>query len=243
LSSSAAVALAILVGTIDPAVITLFSTIRAFVTSRSLASRIYRRYALLMGLLCAFLFFNVVPNLVPGPFITVYNALGPIVLVAWLDATIPIARRSDPRLSDPLGWGKVRIFVWPAVLLTQILTAYFSLTGTTSAVSIFVFLAGLVVLAPPALTVFVEAKRSRDPVFRRSLIWLSLFILAEFAQIFLFITVSGSAFDLSNSDLSFWLNYSSSSWPSAAAVVVAFYFLYRATGSLVYVNKLSVTSG
>ena len=239
MSSDLELALGLAVGTAIPAAILTYSTYKALEIRKSLAAPIYRRHALWMGLVCGVLAFNVVPNLAQGPYIVVYNAIGPVVILAWLDASIPVARRSDPFLKSPLKWEKVRLFVWPTVVVTQVLNSYLSVFDNGSTIQGPVFLVSLVAIAPPVITVIVEARRARDPVFRKSLGLVGLFLVGEFVQTLAFILVQGSWLDVSSSDIGYWVNYSWGSWPSAVIIMFACYVLYRAAGSLAPISKLA----
>ena|SRR2546422_9258026 len=107
----------------------------AFAIRRALASRDYRRQALWLGVNCIF-WIALFPD--KNIFNNVYNALAvgfyysflPLLLFAWIDASVRVARRSDPLLRNTLHWNKLRWLTWRLLPSRRFLIFYcFSITA------------------------------------------------------------------------------------------------------------------
>jgi hypothetical protein len=222
----------------------LYASYWAFAIRRALVGRIYRNHALWLGILSIIVFFSVLTSLVPqGTSLLLYvlnsgpSTVAPLFLFAFIDSTIPIARRSDPLLRNILHWEKVRILAWSVLALDELLSVYFSITNSFSynGISGFLGLFGIVILViigfPPLL---VGARRSMDPILRRSLKWLGLALLLLLGLFF----VGGleGALNLSAYDMTY--SYGALAW-NAAQIPVG-YALYRSARSLAPVSRLSL---
>ena len=163
----------------------LYSAYWALAIRRVLQTGLYRRQALWLagigiyfGALGGFLTpvltlqLNTLEiNVLGGSFL----AFGSILEFLWIDTTVRIARRSDPRLRDTLRWSKLRYLFWIitifgaagaiALSATQGVSAAGPYGGTLSGTLFF-----------GAIALFLSAKRSGDSVLRRHLTWAALAI-------------------------------------------------------------------
>ncbi|MDA4137175.1 MAG: hypothetical protein OK449_09310 [Thaumarchaeota archaeon] len=214
----------------------VYASYWAFAVRHALVGRTYRSQALWLGVL-TILFILVV--LAPTPtgnglvadFLnnapTVALTLG---LFAFVDSTVPIARRSDPLLRNIIHWEKVRFVAWAVLILVEIVTTFAEIeSNNTSSATVAGLIAVALIGAPPML---VGARRSMDPNLRGSLKWFGLSLL-----FFLGIIVVGvveTRLNLSN-------YYTTSSYgeiPYAAVLILVTYALYRSARSLAPISRL-----
>jgi hypothetical protein len=231
MSGSLGPALLILTEVVDSAAI-IYAAYWGFAIRRALVGRIYRNQALWLGVLSILLFLTV---FVPAPttsdaVIIVLSDL-PIVaftlaFFAFVDSTVPVARRSDPRLRNILHWDKIRFVAWGVLVLVEMLGVYSDImtenTGSNDVVGLFVL---AVIGAPP---MFIAASRSMDRSLRGSLKWLGLTLL--FFLGILLVAVGESAADFSDSTYS--------SVPYGVVLLFIAYALYKSTRSLAPINRL-----
>jgi hypothetical protein len=207
----------------------------AFNIRRALATGLYRRQALwagTMGLyfvalstfLTVALSFNITTlsvNLLGGLLIS----SGFIVLFAWIDSTVRVARRSDPLLRDTLRWSRLRYFI-----------GFVTVGGAVSALITSVN-SGFAYVAPfggallfGAIALLLSATRSGDATLRRHLKWMGLAI----AMLWLASQLTGILFHIfpAGSITSEVITYS--------FVVVGGFCLYRSARSLVPLGHLSL---
>lgn len=155
----------------------------AFAIRRALASRDYRRQALWLGVVCLY-WIAFFPDKNPYNALAVgfYYAFLPVMLFAWIDASVRVARRSDPLLRNTLHWSKLRLVIWAVIALatlSDILLYPANILGNPPS-GILVWLGWV-----PALATFVSgspaillsAIRSKDPTFRKSLKWFGMFLV------------------------------------------------------------------
>jgi hypothetical protein len=163
-----------------------------------------------------------------------------VVIFGWMDATIRVARRSDPLHRNTLRWTKLRYFVF--------IVSFFSLVGSIFSLVYNVgfphgppqsgspsILTGFPLLAPigfalllGGIALLLSARRSKDAILQRHLKWFGIFI------IFLFVTNEAE-----NEILAHELLVSNSSLLQIVTFglfIVAAYFLYRCARSLTPVN-------
>ena len=211
----------------------------AFTVRKVLAGHIYRRQALwvaVAGLYFALFFVFATIAIIFGAssnnfIVTVlgdaFMVLGFIIIFAWIDATIRVARRSDPLHRNTLHWAGFRYFLLVGAffaLLFTVVPAPFEPSSSS-------ILEGSTLLAPLAgallfggLTLLVSARRARDAILRRHLKWFGIYI------VFLFVTnraegeVLSRPFLLSNSILLEIITY--------ALFIVSAYFLFKCARSL-----------
>jgi len=216
----------------------IYAAYWAFAIRRALVSRIYRNQALWLGVL-GIVFFLVVVTPTPTGNDLVSDVLNnaPTValtlgFLAFVDSTVPIAKRSDPLLRNILNWEKVRVLAWAVLILVEILGVYGEIeSNNTSSSSVAGLLAVALIGAPPML---IGARRSMDPNLRRSLKWFGLALL--FFLGILFVGVVESRLNLST-------YYTTSSYgeiPYAAVLILVAYALYRSIRSLAPINRLSL---
>src|SRR2546426_3659061 len=160
----------------------------AFAIRRALASRDYRRQALWLGVNCIF-WIAVFPD--KNIFNNVYNALAvgfyysflPVLLFAWIDASVRVARRSDPLLRNTLHWNKLRWLIWAIIAFATIsnFLLFFDnlLTGIppSGILAWLGWVPSLATLLSGCPAILLSAIRSKDPTFRRSLKWFGMFLV------------------------------------------------------------------
>jgi len=218
------------------AVAIIYAAYWAFAIRRALVGRIYRNQALWLGVLTIlFVLLVVAPtptgNGLAADFLnnapTVALTLG---FLAFVDSTVPIARRSDPLLRNIIHWEKVRVVAWAVLILVEILTTYSEIeSNNTSSATVAGLIAVALIGAPPML---IGARRSMDPNLRGSLKWFALSLL-----FFLGIILVGVV----ETKLNLSTYYTTSSYgqiPYAAVLILVAYALYRSIRSLEPINRL-----
>jgi len=207
---------------------------------RALRVRAYSRQALIVGtfsLYGTFLFvlFYLVyffsPDLLNSPLGTFQEALYlvlPPFMLAWIDSSIRVGRKTDPLLRDPLRWSKVRYVVWP-VLLVSLIGFYHQ--GGLNGAGIFSF----VILGFSIGPVLLAASWSGDRYYRRSLEWFGFAVAMLVVQNLGFNTMvpnlgTGIVYTVSGFAWSFIANL--------VVVPVMFYGIYKCARSLVPLNRL-----
>lgn len=255
-SDSLGLALAIVFDDIVPAGIALYAAFWAFSIRRALGGRIYRNYALSLGVMCvilglvAFGLLNLLPSTGSTTAMVASNIVyfaSISVIFAFMDSAIRVARRSDPLLRSVLRWEKLRFVVWGDIGLMVVASAYLvvdpsvltsSFAGfyvnvpASAQYSDFSSFLGIVssffplVVGAPAL--LIGAERSRDPVLRGSFKWVGVVLLLILATFFegLFL---GPVTNPSGPISAFL---------SAVIGIPASYALYRSARSLAPINRL-----
>jgi hypothetical protein len=207
----------------------------AFIIRKALATGLYRRQALwagTMGLyfvaLSTFLTIALSFNLTTLSVNTLGGLLissGFIVIFAWIDSTVRVARRSDPLLRDTLRWSRLRYFI-----------GFFTLGGAGSAL-ITSINSGFSLVAPfggaiffGAIALLISATRSGDMTLRSHLKWMGLtiamlWLASQLTGILLHIFPAGS---LTSEAITYSL------------VAVGGFCLYRSARSLVPLGHLLV---
>jgi len=153
----------------------------AFDIRRALVGRIYRSQVLWLGVVSMVLFAAVVPTPTTNSVTIIILSNLPVialalVLFAFVDSTVPVARRSDPLLRNILHWGRVRFAAWTALVLVEIYGAYGEITSSNTGSTVVLGLLLLTVIgAPPML---IGARRSTSPNLRGTLKWFGLGLLA-----------------------------------------------------------------
>ncbi|HVH14427.1 MAG TPA: hypothetical protein VNA15_01740 [Candidatus Angelobacter sp.] len=207
----------------------------AFIIRKALATGLYRRQALwagTMGLyfvalstfLTVALSFNLTTlavNLLGGLLIS----SGFIVIFAWIDSTVRVARRSDPLLRDTLRWSHLRYFIGLVTVGGSVSALITSINSGFSYVAPF---GGAILFG--AIALLLSAKRSGDAALRRHLKWMGLGI----AMLWLASQLTGILFDIfpAGSLTAEAITYS--------AVVVGGFCLYRSARSLAPLGHLSL---
>lgn len=187
-----------------------YSAYRAFTIRKVLFVRLYRNQALwvgtygvywtlifiALGILDELYFQNPVavtnyPSLAFILFAGLY--IGLILGFLWIDATMVVARRSDPLRRDTLRWTKLRFALWPAILVGMLVGLLFvgpriiatstgdplaEITAFYEANSIvFILIAGTSV---PAL--ILAGLRTKDILLRKQVTALGLYVVVLLAQ-------------------------------------------------------------
>jgi hypothetical protein len=246
LSDSLGFVSAVVVSEIVPGAIALYAAYWAFSVRKALAGRMYKRHAFFLGVLCVivsmvgFLTYSTTP--VINDLLTVFYSGVFIFLFAFIDSTVPLARRSDPLLRSVLRWDKLRIALWIDTGALVVMNAFSSAeySGSTPGqvgflLNILWFVFAAVLFGVSAAALVIGARRSRDPLFQRNLKWLGLVLIVVLLE-FVYDTVSASLFpNLSQFDF----YYSYYALPTGLLAIVASYFLYRSARSLAPISFLA----
>src|SRR6266566_1329814 len=153
----------------------------AFIIRKALVTGLYRKQALWAGTMGLYLVslstfltialsFNLTTlsvNILGGLLIS----SGFIVLFAWIDSTVRVARRSDPLLRDTLRWSRLRYFI-------GFVTVFGAISALLTSIN-----SGFALVAPfggalffGAIALLISARRSGDTTLRRHLKWMGLAI-------------------------------------------------------------------
>src|SRR3989442_7524747 len=156
-----------------------YATYWAFTIRRVLVHRLYRRQATWVGRMGVYfvalssfltlaistgvssLYVNVVGGLLIGS--------GFIVIFAWMDSTIRVARLSDPLFRDTLRWSKLRYFLGFGTVGGAIASV---ISATMSGFSQVAPFGGALFLG--AFALLLSASRSGDITLRKHLTWTGL---------------------------------------------------------------------
>ena len=207
----------------------------AFIIRKALATGLYRKQALWAGTMGLYfvalstfltiaLSFNLTAlsvNILGGLLIS----SGFVVLFAWIDSTVRVARRSDPLLRDTLRWSRLRYFIGLVTLFGAISAV---LTSINSGFALVAPFGGALFFG--AIALLISARRSGDTTLRRHLKWMGLAI----AMLWLASQLSGVLFRIfpAGSLASEAITYS--------LVAVGGFCLYRSARSLVPLGHLSL---
>jgi hypothetical protein len=237
MSDSLGFALVIFFGNILPAAILLYAAYWAFAIRRALVSHIYRSQALWLGAICIYLAASGplgIPsnNPIVSIAMTVSVGLAFLFIFAWIDSTIRVARRSDPLLRSPLQWERLRVVLWP-VLVLLIAPSVYPSTSIFPAIGL---LSVLGITGVTTVALLIGAIRSRDSALRGAMKWIGVFLLCELGN-FIF---GGLTTSSSTSGVLTYLDYSFPDVPSAIIVIIGFYALYKSARSLAPINRLSL---
>ena len=226
----------VLLSYIADAAVFAYAAYWAFSIRRAMVSRIYRNQALWLGVLCVIVLSGVVvPSPTTNDAVVIFLSNLPtialaLVLFAFVDSTVPLARRSDPRLRSILHWEKVRIIAWGLLILAVIVGEYGEFTSSnTSSTEVYPLLLLVVIGAPPML---VGARRSMDPNLRGCLKWFGLALVSLIGV--LLVSFAELALNMLSAEP---LNYSQI--PYNAVVLLFGYFLYRSARSLAPINRIT----
>ena len=209
---------------------------------RALRVSVYSRQALVVGLFAIYgtflytLFYVVYflfPDLLNSSAGTLQEALYVLlwpILFAWLDNSNRVGRRTDPLLRDSLRWSKVRLVLWPLLILS-LLSIYPLRTGVSET-----GLFSLVIIEVSVVPVLFAAKRSGDPYYRKSLEWFGFAVAV--------VVVESIGFNTLMLGLGTGIVYSDSGFvwsiiANFAIVPALFYGIYKCARSLVPLNRMS----
>jgi len=241
MSDSLGFALAIVFDEILPAAIMLYAAYWAFAFRRALVGHIYRNHALWLGALC--ILFTLMPvsniqssNGIIATVAGVYPVASILIGFAFIDSTMPIARRSDPLLRSTFHWERVRIAVWGEICALAIYVV-FSEVNPSFASSPIAAILGIPLFSFPfilgAPAILIGARRSKDSVLRASLKWFGVALVMFLATMLVF-AIETLVLGISSSNMSY-------SYPALGFVpttVLAGFALYRSARSLAPMNHL-----
>ncbi|HEV2121116.1 MAG TPA: hypothetical protein VGS11_13570 [Candidatus Bathyarchaeia archaeon] len=207
----------------------------AFIIRRALVRGLYRRQAswvVAMGIyfvaLSSFLtlaiYFNLntlAVNILGGAII----GSGFIIIFAWMDTTIRVARRSDPLSRDTLHWSKLRYFLGLVTLGGALASVIQAISSGFSQVAPY---GGALFIG--ALGLLISARRSGDATLRKHLVWTGL------CTFFLWLA-SQAEMPLSEIQLLTQLNLSQVL--TFAIVAVGAFSLYKSAKSLILLGHIS----
>lgn len=151
-----------------------------------------------------------------------------VVVFAYLDSLVKVARRSDPLLRNIIHWEKTRYIGWAGVALIFVFNAL-SLSPSAGLANLSGELVTILISVPFIIGgagVLVGATRIKDPMLRGNLKWLGLALLVSIVEDILFLLESLAG--LSNYEIyySYW------GLISFVITMVVAYCLYRAARSL-----------
>ncbi len=208
----------------------------AFTIRRFLVHRLYRRqaswvtgmgiYFVALSSFLAFAIFYSLNTLYVNVLGGVLIGSGFVVIFAWMDSTIRVARLSDPLSRDTLRWSKLRYFLGLVTVGGAIGSVFTAINSGFSQVAPF---GGALFFG--ALALLISARRSGDITLKKHLIWTGLctFFLWFASQV---------EMPLSNIQLLAQLNLSEVI--TYAFVAAGAYSLYRSAKSLVPLGHMSV---
>ncbi len=214
-----------------------YASFWAFNIRRALFVSLYRNQAFGTGLLTILLplTFVVVAANVTGN--TAANTPVPLLAVFtvfyFIDSTVRAARRSDPILRDTFHWSRLRLFLWPIILLLIALSALGPLLFPVNSPE------GIVANGAPYLVglgtgitvIPVSARRSGDGNLKSHLKWFGLFAG--------FLLMHRTIESTSGSGSTFIVIVLHQ--VAFVAFLIAGYCLYQSAKSLAPLNKLSLS--
>jgi hypothetical protein len=164
------------------------------------------------------LYVNVVGGLLIGS--------GFIVIFAWMDSTIRVARVSDPLFRDTLRWSRLRYFLGVVTVGGAIGSA---ISAAMSGFSLVAPFGGALFLG--ALALLISARRSGDLTLKKHLIWTGL------CTFFLWL---GSQVQMPLSRIQFLVQLNLPDVITYVFVAAGAYSLYRSAKSLVPLGHMSI---
>lgn len=239
MSDSIGFALAVIIAEIIPAGIGLYAAYWAFSIRRALAGPIYRNHALWLGAVCVLFalsgFLTYSTNAIISEAFNVFFAALVLILFAFIDSSVRVARRSDPLLRSVFRWEKLRIVLWIEIAAFDTITVFFFGSTSPNPLLILLFIVSFVMpFAAGGPALLIAARRSRDPLLRGSLRWLGLVLLMVVVGILESFVISGPQFNISQ----FNQYYSYPAIPGGIISIVIAYGFYRSARSLAPVNRL-----
>ena len=172
--------LAIILTEIIPAAIFLYAAYWSLEIRKALASPIYRNHALWQGAVCMMvalaIFATYTNGLVVSILLVVFYTVFFLVVFAFIDSTIKVARRSDPLLRPILKWETIRIAGWCSIGALTVVNVVSYLVDPNLASSLISSVLGNLFIATPFViggpAILIGARRSADPILRGNLKWL-----------------------------------------------------------------------
>jgi len=246
MSDSIGIIAAVVVAEVIPAAICLYAAYWAFSVRKALAGRMYRRHAFLLGVLCVILaalgFLTYSTTEVLNILLALFISGVFIFLFAFIDSTVPLARRSDPLLRSVLRWDRLRIALWVDTLALAVVNAISQSLYSASTpaqvgllLNVLWFVLAAILFGASGVALVIGARRSRDPFFRRTLMWLGLSLLVTVLTFVIDTVLTILLPNLSTFDF----YYSYYTLPSGFLTIVYTYFLYRSARSLAPVSSFT----
>jgi hypothetical protein len=218
------------------AVIFSYATYWAYIIRKVLVHHLYRRQATWVGRMGIYfvalssfltlalsyginsLYVNIVGGLLIGS--------GFIVIFAWMDSTIRVARLSDPLFRDTLRWSKLRYFLGFGTVGGAIASVISAIMSGFSQVAPF---GGALFLG--AFALLLSASRSGDMTLKKHLTWTGL------CTFFLWL---GSQVEMPLSRIPLLAQLNLSEVITYVFVAAGAYSLYRSAKSLVPLGHMSI---
>ncbi len=235
-----------------PGAICLYGSYWAFTIRRALVARLYRVQSLWVGVVGVYLAgllyageFTLIASLAGANLdpvaLGIFGVLlfgGFVMIFAWVDATVRLARQSDPLARDTLHWSRLRVvlwgllFLWGLLIVTMVIAIFIEFIAPQLIASVpapaQVSVVGLLIpslstfLIPGAAALLLSGIRSRDPNLRKHLKWFGLFVASG-----LFVTVIGLITLVAKGGLLF-----------SPALLAPPYCLYKSARSLTQISRL-----
>lgn len=223
----------------------LYTAYWAFAIRRVLAVPLFRRQALWVGIVgtyfaAAFSYAGIggvynTTNAVTNFIGSLLFFLGFIIVFAWVDVTVRIARKTDPLRRDTFRWRRVRTVVWAMLVIvpSSVFLLSLPLLASNQSPSGILLLPALVTIVAIMLTtgpaLLLSGSRSKDSTLRRHLKWFGLFVLSLFTAV-----VGGFSLYLIHAQVipivGFIVGYT--------PFILAAYCLYRGARSLIPIGHL-----
>jgi hypothetical protein len=205
---------------------------------RLLSAQLYRNQALALGLVAvAWAGFELATvgsvtyypgNSVIGDISLLTLVIVLVVTFYFTDSSVLAARKSDPLYRDTFRWRRLRLVVWPVIvisLLALLVLAAVSLSFlfSTGLFTILVFVPFFGTFGSALVLLPVSGRRSRDKTLRKNLQWFGLFGASILVTFVIGILTNGVV-----SQATFYLLFA-----------VGSYCIYRSTKSLAPLNRLA----
>ncbi len=182
-----------------PGALLLYGSYWAFTIRKALVARVYRVQALWVGVIGVYFAgllyaaeFIQVAGLAAGNFDQLGAALvifffllfvGFVLVFAWVDATVRVARKSDPLARDTLHWSRLRFVLWVPIapLLIAVPSVLYETYPVLGALGLLLILVLSAFLIPGATALLLSGRRSKDPTLRKHLKWFGLFVASGYS--------------------------------------------------------------
>jgi len=245
MSNELELVLVIALGEVLPAIVFLYAAYWSFEIRRALVGRIYRRQAAWLGILAinlaAVVFITYSTNIEVEYLISLYYAVLFLVVFAYIDSVIPVARRSDPLLRGILHWGTLRYFLWFDAFLLGVLNVGIPgvippsfASGSSLVANLSWFVVASILFGFSGVAVYIGARRSRDMVLRSSLKWLGAILLITLATFVVDTTESLLIPTMTN----FQFFYTYDALPSGVLYILMAYSFYRSARALSSLGRI-----
>jgi hypothetical protein len=168
----------------------------AFSIRHLLSAKLFRNQALGIGLVAlVWLAFNAAFYIENNFLEKTLLSLAVLVTFYWVDSSILASRKSDPLYRNIIHWSRLRLALWPALIIfVAILFPFWQLVNTANSMLgrtaplfpvLVLFALGFELLASGTIFLLAAAVRSKDRTLRRHLFWFGLFVMCFFGSIIL----------------------------------------------------------